>query len=474
MLRGAERGAFVRRGGFVRVVYARSSRFDLSRTNCLPRGMTLCCPVALTSCPQPTPRPTINIEDEAELGCTAFADTDACARVPQEVFKLLFPRGSGSFANQMFGSSTTFVGTTGGIVAVGSGTPGLDVHLYQKRDDTWEYLTSLSLVEWETADVRFGVSLASNEAGFIAVGAPLVRTDLLFGNEATSGRVYVYRPNSNFTRWDMVARLTYDDNDFAPGFGSSVAFHGSLIAVGSPDETLGKGAAYVFEASSIGGAQGNLWARAARLVPDDLADGAMFGASVSIYGDAPATLAVGAPSDAEGAGSAYLYVRRDFSWVPNKLVYQDPTPGDRFGSGVVVSGCSVAVTSPGDTMANETGAVRVFDLDEASQSWVHAQTLNSASLPGNVFGECIAMEGNTILVGSLPGESGADRSDYVYHYERIGGLWIEISIISIGGFECPLSLSGNLFLAGSPKDSSLGVNSGSAYIFDLCPPLEES
>mmetsp|Transcript_14810 Transcript_14810/g.26895 ORF Transcript_14810/g.26895 Transcript_14810/m.26895 type:complete len:937 (+) Transcript_14810:53-2863(+) len=422
-----------------------------------------------------TPYPTIELGIDDKPGCTPFLDDTmgTCGREPDVEFKLLMLSGMGALNNRLFGSSVTFVGDTGQIVAVGSGVGNSAVHIYSKPADPhlsdWKYLTAISLPSQETASVLFGASLDSNDEGYIVVGAPSL------GGDDQSGMAFVYRPNSDLTDWALVAKLTPSgDGTLAPSFGISVSFDGNLIAVGSPDEN-GKGSVYVFEKT------GNSWSESVKLSPDAVADGAFFGSSVSLYGDTPATLAVGAPRDT-GGGSAFVYKRSDFDWLPQKLTPRDVEEGDDFGSSVVISGCSIAVSSPNDVTKSTTGTgtVRIFNWDADGDYWALAQIVEpNDELSGEIFGQCIAMEGNTLLVGSPSGGEGGEQSGVIYHFERIGGLWTKISVIPnkdyVSGdeesFGCPLDLSGDLFVSGSRGDSTLGPFSGSAYIFDLCPDV---
>mmetsp|Transcript_14811 Transcript_14811/g.26901 ORF Transcript_14811/g.26901 Transcript_14811/m.26901 type:complete len:929 (+) Transcript_14811:53-2839(+) len=422
----------------------------------------------------PTKLPTISTPYPTQ-SCTPFLDDTmgTCGREPDVEFKLLMLSGMGALNNRLFGSSVTFVGDTGQIVAVGSGVGNSAVHIYSKPADPhlsdWKYLTAISLPSQETASVLFGASLDSNDEGYIVVGAPSL------GGDDQSGMAFVYRPNSDLTDWALVAKLTPSgDGTLAPSFGISVSFDGNLIAVGSPDEN-GKGSVYVFEKT------GNSWSESVKLSPDAVADGAFFGSSVSLYGDTPATLAVGAPRDT-GGGSAFVYKRSDFDWLPQKLTPRDVEEGDDFGSSVVISGCSIAVSSPNDVTKSTTGTgtVRIFNWDADGDYWALAQIVEpNDELSGEIFGQCIAMEGNTLLVGSPSGGEGGEQSGVIYHFERIGGLWTKISVIPnkdyVSGdeesFGCPLDLSGDLFVSGSRGDSTLGPFSGSAYIFDLCPDV---
>lgn len=277
----------------------------------------------------------------------------------------------------------------------------------------WEHLNAIGVTE-EIGNLFFGVSIASNDEGYIVVGAPSDRSG--------SGEVYVYRPNAAYTDWDMVARMSPTEGVRAPSFGSSVAFDGSLIAIGSPEENGGKGAVYIYENTDL--ALGNKWVLETKLLQEDVEVGAQFGSSVSLFGSVPATLAVGAPKDSNG-GSAFVYKREDFQWLYQKLQPRDFSEGDDFGSSVVISGCSVAVTSPNDGTSSTTGtgSVRIYNWIADTGDWVQTQILESNDdLSGEIFGECIAMEGNTLLVGSPTGGQGGEQSGMIYHFERIGPI----------------------------------------------------
>lgn len=63
-----------------------------------------------------------------------------------------------------------------------------------------------------------------------------------------------------------------------------------------------------------------------------------------------------------------------------------------------------------------------FDWDPDADYWVHRRIIEpNDDLAGSIFGSCIALEGDTLLVGSPWGREGDERSGVVYHFERIGG-----------------------------------------------------
>lgn len=247
-------------------------------------------------------------------------------------FKVLMPRGLESFDSQMFGAAVTFVGNTQSIIALASGSRSPYVHIFQRYEDPfiegsygWAHLTSLELPDSsETNTIFFGASLDSNDEGYIAVGAPSV------SSSSSSGKVYIFRPNSDYTEWTYAARLDPDEDLVVPSFGAILAMDGRLVAVGSPEESNGKGSVYLFGHSGPSVQGGNVWARSAKLSPDGVAGDVnmKFGSSVSIFGDTPATLAVGAPGDI-GGGSAWVYKRSNLDWSAQKLVPRDVQEGDQ-------------------------------------------------------------------------------------------------------------------------------------------------
>jgi len=426
-----------------------------------------------------TPQPSLSLGIEAKSGCTALNSGNTCARELKIESKLVMPRGMGPLNNRFFGNSVTFVGSARKIVAVGSGAGNSAVFIYSKPDNrTWEFMTTISLPSSERTNVLFGASLDSNEEGYIVVGAPY------WSGGVASGMAYVYRPNADMTDWAYVAKFEPAGEDIESGeelaesFGISVAIYGGLIAIGSPDERNGKGAVYIFERT------GNSWGRSIKLSPDSgVSDRSYFGTSVSLYGDSPPTLAVGAPGDA-GGGSAFVFMRPADVWLPQKLTSRDIQDGDDFGSGVVISGCTIAVISPKDRTEFSTGAgsVRIFNWDENLNYWAHSQIVEPFDFfSGEVFGRCLAMEGNTMLIGSPTGGEDGEASGLIYHFERIAGVWTPISTIPnrdyVSGdddnFGCPLSLSGDMFVAGSRGDSTQAPFSGSAFIYDLCPDIDD-
>jgi hypothetical protein len=206
-----------------------------------------------------------------------------------------------------------------------------------------------------------------------------------------------------------------------------------------------------------------------KLTASDGAAGDFFGTSVAVSGS---TIVVGAPFDSIGGnlfqGSAYVFNRQGGSWVEEqKLIASDGAPGDRLGWSVAISGSTFAVVAIGNSFE---GSAYVFYRQEGS--WVEEQKLTASDgAPGEHFGNSVAISGSTIVVGSAILSIFFDGSAYVFN--RQGRSWVETQKLTAsdgaGGdiFGWSVAISGSTLVVGAWGDS-VGANSnqGSAYVFN--------
>jgi FG-GAP repeat len=137
-------------------------------------------------------------------------------------------------------------------------------------------------------------------------------------------------------------KLEASDAVMGDQFGFSVAISGETVVVGRAlDEGPvdgDSGSAYVFVRS------GGVWTQQQKLVASDAAAGDDFGFSVAISGE---TVVVGAPEESVVPGlqgSAYVFVRNGGVWTQQqKLEASDAAADDQFGSSVTISGETVVV-----------------------------------------------------------------------------------------------------------------------------------
>jgi hypothetical protein len=202
-------------------------------------------------------------------------------------------------------------------------------------------------------------------------------------------------------------------------FGWSISMEGNRAAIGAKGAaSLGnKGRVFIFEREE------GLWVQKAKIKPsiDNLGD--WFGASVDLDGD---RLAVGAPKN--GTGRAYIFDRQpDGTWVEQALLVPTivtPT-GDEYGTSVAVQGDTVMVGSPGhDSPFFNGGAIYVYEQGEAG--WGLTQklsTLTIGSLP--FFGHCLDLEGDELLVSASSNHEQAPGGGAMYLFRRHAGVWTE-------------------------------------------------
>lgn len=163
----------------------------------------------------------------------------------------------------------------------------------------------------------------------------------------------------------------------------------------------------------------------AKLTAFDGAADDRFGTWVAISGD---TIVVGAPFDDTAAacpcnqGSAYVFVKPAGGWSDPitqqaKLLASDRAGGDQFGFSVAVDGDTVVVGSPIDdvfispTNRVDQGSAYVFVKPLAGWSGTLTQTAKLTALdgaPNDFFGLRVAVSGDTIVVGVRLDDIGAN------------------------------------------------------------------
>lgn len=273
----------------------------------------------------------------------------------------------------------------------------------------------------------FGTSVAVY-GDLALVGVP--RDDI---QGTDSGTVYVYVRSG--TSWNQEAILVASDGFDQDWFGYSLALEGNTAVVGAPRDhhvpgSVGSwgahGSAYVFTRD------GTTWTERAKLVASDAWWGYRYGFSVAISGD---RILVGAPKKdhtASEVGGAYVYGRAGTTWTEHAiLLSNEPQRDDHFGESVAIDGGTLVVGAMQDVLAPGTkgspggeGSAHVFV--ETGTAWTHAALL-TASTPKSLdrFGVSVALEGDTLLVG-------ADRSSgqgpgKAFVFGRAGTVWTQLA-----------------------------------------------
>jgi hypothetical protein len=306
----------------------------------------------------------------------------------------------------------------------------------------------------------FGVSVAiSGNLG--AVGSPESDFPRSGGaTDSTAGAAYLF----DLSTGQQVRKLSAMDRAQGDRFGSSVAFHGSTVVVGTPfddDGGAATGSAYVFDA--LTGAQ---------IIKLTALDGAPFdqlGDSVAIYGG---IALVGAPGDDDGAelaGSAYLFNATTGQQV-RKLTASNPAGDGLFGQAVALNGSFAVVGAPvHDGAGLNSGAAYVFDIVTGQELFKLAPTDSTAS---DAFGNSVALSGNIAIIGANIKDGAGDQSGAAYLFDVTTGQQLHkltpTDAAADDRFGSSVAIEGNLALVGARRD--LGLDNGgasTAYVFDV-------
>ena len=368
----------------------------------------------------------------------------------------------------------------------------------------------------------------------LAVGASLedsaaigINGDQTNDNAIDSGAVYVFVRSG--ATWSQQAYLKASNTGGANNFGYSVALSGDTLVVGAVGEASAAvgvnnnqadntapraGAAYVFVRS------GTTWTQQAYLKASNTNLGDEFGHAVAVFGD---TVAVGAQREssaattidgnqadntADSSGAVYVFTRTGATWTQQAYVKASNTgAGDNFGGAVALSADTLvvgAVNEDGATVgingnqasnaALDAGAVYVFTRSGTTwtqQSYVKASNTNA----GDLFGNAVALSGDTLAVGAFGEASAAtgvngDQTDNtaaaagaVYVFIRTSGTWVQQAYLKASNsgrlyaFGKSLALSGDALVVGANGENSgaTGIDgnqadgtapgSGAAYLF---------
>jgi len=237
-----------------------------------------------------------------------------------------------------------------------------------------------------------------------------------------------------------------------------------VAILGAPNHAcadgVGCGVVYVFRR------QGREWVEEAILAPSDSQSDDTFGWALDVQGD---VAVVGTPSYGPNSNKVFVFRHVGAGWIEEQtLVAMVQGPHDNFGSSVAINGDTILVGSP--TADVNAGAAYVF-RDNGS-SWLQEAKL-SASVPDFHFGDAVDIEADRAIVGSrfddCPRENNCGAV-YVYHFDGVS--WPEERRMPApqgeGGFGGSVRISGqNAIASTNNEDCEAGQNCGACYLLEL-------
>lgn len=263
-------------------------------------------------------------------------------------------------------------------------------------------------------------------------------------------------------------QLIADDAGANDRFGLSLSTSGDLLIVGAPGDTIGfnasQGSAYVFVRN------GDVWGTPQKLLAPDGARNDDFAHSVAISGD---WAIAGAPkrdlNEKVDQGVVYVFKHTQAIWEYKlTLSVTDGLAGDLFGDSVAISGDTIIVGAPSVRGGTRPGSAYVFRRNV--DNWEFQQKLSSASgTAADEFGGSVTIKDNTVLIGAL----GASSGGAAYFFERNSAeQWVPYAVTPkltasdgqvAGSFGCSVALSSDTALIGAVNDGA-GIGAVSVFV----------
>ena len=365
--------------------------------------------------------------------------------------------------DDQFGWSVIFAGTTAFVSApnttVGSNAGQGAVYVFTKSNGTWTQSQKLTADDGAAGDA-FGISVALSGSTVI-IGAPNTNT--------FQGAAYVFTESGG--SWSQVQKLTADDGTQFNQFGWSIAIQGDLAMVGSISATVGQnssqGAVYMFSQS------GGSWTQTQKFSSDDGVSGDSFGWSIALDGDT-ALIGTGfvTVNGNEFQGAAYFFDGSTGTWTQTqKVTASNGAAFDFFGLAVVLVDDEALIGADGagsDEFSNEGAA---YAFTNSGGTWSETQQLLADDgQSSDSFGESLAFDGNTALVGA-PGVNNSQGAAYVFDFS--GGTFTQVKKLaaSDGGegdlFGWSAAFADNTALIGAYQATvGKNVRQGAAYFFE--------
>ncbi len=276
------------------------------------------------------------------------------------------------------------------------------------------------------------------------------------------GSAYLFDTTTGQLRF----RIRPNDGADLDAFGSSVAISGTTVVVGSPgDDDRGSysGSAYLFDSTT--GLQ------LFKLRPSDGSILDLFGGSVAISGTTAIIGADGDDDNGECSGSAYLFDTTTGQQL-FKLLPSDGQSRDYFGRSVAISGTTAIIGAPGDDDNGvSSGSAYLFDTT-TGQQLIKLLLSDGAAFDG--FGGSVAISGTMAILGAN-GDDNGPASGTAYLFDTTTGQQLFKLLPSDGAagdlFGESVAISGNTVIVGAIWDDDNGESSGSAYLFSSAPSL---
>jgi len=210
---------------------------------------------------------------------------------------------------------------------------------------------------------------------------------------------------------------------------------------------------------------GTIQSTQVKIVASDGVAEDVFGWSVAVGSGRIVVGAYGDDDAGSSSGSAYIF-DLDGNQL-TKITASDGAAGDNFGYSVAVGSGRIVVGAPGnDDAGSSSGSAYIFDLDGNQL----AKIVASDAADADQFGYSVAVGSGRIVVGAYLNDANGINSGSAYIFDLDGNQLAKIVASDAAAYDqfgYSVAVGSGRIVVGAPSDDDAGSLSGSAYIFDL-------
>ena len=348
-----------------------------------------------------------------------------------------------------------------------SGSDTGSIYLLKRASD--DSITQIDSIEADDAKEKdlFGYSVAI-DGDYIVVGAPLEEDG---DKTINSGAAYLFKIDKDSLK--QIAKFYANDAEDYDYFGHSVAINGNYIVVGANEEDTDAekaGSAYVFKINSDDSVT-----QIEKIQADSPSEEAYFGESVAIYDN---FIVVGSYGENDSTGSAYLFkIDADDVTQTDKITANDGEKDDLFGKSLSIFKNYVVIGAMGeDSTKTDAGSAYLYEIKSNDTADELTKIQADDAQEGAKFGNTVSLHEKYIAIGSyLDDASKTDTgSAYLFKIEDDEDVTQVKKMVArynhaYDNFANSIAIFENIIVVGGALDDTLASNGGSAYVFNIEP-----
>lgn len=212
--------------------------------------------------------------------------------------------------------------------------------------------------------------------------------------------------------------------------------------------------------------------QSAALLPATPRSGAHFGADTALDGETLAVSADGLDASGTNSGRVFVFENSDTWTLTESLAPENAASGQLFGEALAMDGNTLIVGATGDD-GNGSNAGAAYVFDNSSGSWSQtARLVASDTGAGDSFGQDVAVSGDRVVVGADGASTGGPEAGAAYVFERTSRGWAQTAKLVANDsdasdyFGSRVSTTDDTIAVGAYGDDENGSDAGAAYVFD--------